>query len=518
MKKNFMKRVSAILLAMALLLVGCGNGDTSKNSNEKVLKCGATTGFFGAESLDPGYNWDGWIMSIYGISENLFRLDANFVPQPWLATSYEVVDELTWKFELRDDVKFSNGNKMTADAVKACFERTYGQNDRAMDTIPVKEIVAEGQTLTIITTKAVPTMINDLCDPLMAVYDASDVDETLGASCTGPFVATDFEAMVSVSMKKNVSYWGGEPKVDRVELSIIDDQSALNAALQNGDIDLIAQLDAASVDLFKDASKYTIDATTSTRTNFLMYNLEKNVVKDKAVRNAIGYCVDRDSFANVVYNGYATVSYGIYPDSVPFGGSKDYSLSVDGYNPEKAKEILAEAGYKDIDGDGVLEKDGEKLSLNLVTYSYNNATLQLSDMLFSELSKIGIEVNIETYDVLDETMENGDFDVAILSYAMSPIGTPSYFANMVFATGASNNYGHYSNASVDEKIEKINASFDMEEKTALAKEVNQSLLDDAAFDFIIHQQLICAYGNQVKGFEINPTEYYLVTNTIDVER
>ena len=72
----------------------------------KHFTAGATTGFFGAESLDVAYNWDGWIMSIYGISETLFRLDASYVPQPWIAESYENVDDLTWKFTIRDGVTF----------------------------------------------------------------------------------------------------------------------------------------------------------------------------------------------------------------------------------------------------------------------------------------------------------------------------------------------------------------------------------------------------------------------------
>ena len=171
----------------------------AEETEGKHLTAGATTGFFGAESLDPAYNWDSWIMSIYGISENLFRLNNNFEPQPWLCESYENVDELTWILTLRDDVTFSNGNKMTADSVKKCFERTAEQNPRYAETVSIDSMEADGQTLTIKTSVPEPTLINDLCDPLMAVYDSESlIDEELGASCTGPFVATAFEAMTEV--------------------------------------------------------------------------------------------------------------------------------------------------------------------------------------------------------------------------------------------------------------------------------------------------------------------------------
>ena len=75
------------------------------SSGEMDLIAGATTGFFGAESLDVANGWDGWIMSIYGISENLFKLDENFQPQPWIAESYKNVDDTTWEFTIRDGVK-----------------------------------------------------------------------------------------------------------------------------------------------------------------------------------------------------------------------------------------------------------------------------------------------------------------------------------------------------------------------------------------------------------------------------
>lgn len=219
------------------------------------------------------------------------------------------------------------------------------------------------------------------------------------------------------------------------------------------------------------------------------------------MREAINFCIDRESFAEVVYQGFATPCYGIYPENLTFGGTDGLKLTVDSYDTEKAKELLAEAGYEDTDGDGILDKDGKNLSFKVITYSYNNNCIQLADMMQAELAQIGIDLSIETMDVLDDALAAGDYDIAILNYAMAPIGTPSYFINMVFTTGASNNYGGYTNEKVD----------------ALTKELSQQVLDDNAFAFVADQQLIFVYANKVKGVQINPTEYYLVTNTLTVE-
>ena len=494
------------------------SGETTTDGERADLVLGATTGFFGAESLDVAYNWDGWIMSIYGISENLYRLDENIEPQPWIAESVETPDENTWVFTIRDGVTFSNGKTVDAKAVKACFERTYEKNERADSTLKIKSMEADGMKFTIVTPEPNPTLLNDLCDPLLGIYDATEEpDEELGVSCTGPYVATSFTAMTDVKMRANENYWGGAPKADPVELKIIDDQDALDMALANGEIDLIAQETANGASKFTDTSKYTTDTVTTTRANFLSFNLKTEGLDDLAVRQAINYCIDREGYADVVYQGFATPCYGIYPDNLAFGGTDGLNLTVDSYDADKAKEILADAGYQDTDGDGILDKDGVNLSFKVLTYSYNDNCIQLADMLQAELSQIGIELSIETQDVLDDPLASGDFDLAILNYAMAPIGTPSYFINMLFTTGASNNYGGYSNEKVDALAAEIGTTSDNDKVVSLTRELEQQVLDDMPFAFVADQQLIFVYSNKVKGVQINPTEYYLVTNTLSVE-
>lgn len=162
----------------------------------KHFTAGATTGFFGAESLDVAYNWDGWIMSIYGISENLFRLDASYVPQPWIAESYENVDDLTWKFTIRDGVTFSDGNPVTAEAVKKCFERTYANNDRAGSTLAIASMEADGQVLTIVTETPNPTILNGASGDTELFEKASNINGFQGGRVANNLYISPFRATV----------------------------------------------------------------------------------------------------------------------------------------------------------------------------------------------------------------------------------------------------------------------------------------------------------------------------------
>ena len=510
------KKVIAVVLGLTMVM-SAGSLACAEETGEKHLTAGATTGFFGAESLDPAYNWDSWIMSIYGICENLFRLNNNFEPQPWLCESCENTDELTWVLTLRDDVTFSNGKKMTADSVKKCFERTAEQNARFGETVSIDSMEADGQILTIKTSIPEPTLLNDLCDPITAVYDAeSPVDEELGAVCTGPFIATAFEAMTEVQLKKYADYWGGEPKLDTVDLKIVDDQDALNMALQNGEIDLVAQLPAAGTDLFASDDNFVMDSVTSTRTSFLMYNLNTPALQDVNVRNALSMAIDREGFANVVFKGFADPSYGVYSAALPYGGTDGLDLAVSSFDPDGAAALLKEAGYEDTDGNGIVDKDGEDLSLRFVTYSYNTEFLQFADIYQAQLAEIGVDLQVETYDVLDDTMSSGNYDIAGLNYAMAPTGSEAYFLNMVFLPGTSNNYNGYDNAKVDEIAKELDTTYEKEERISLMKEMEQEIINDGAYAFFANQKLICVYNKKVTGFEINPTEYYLITNTIDI--
>ena len=513
------KKIFALFLCAAVILSafsGCSGDDDKQNSGKKLV-AGATTGFFGAESLDVANNWDGWIMSIYGISENLFRLDENFSPVAWIAESYSRLDSKTWQFKIRENVKFSNGGDVTAQAVKDCLDRTYLENSRAQSTLAVESIEADGQTLTITTPQENPTLLNSLCDPLFGIYDAqSEPDSVTGVSCTGPYMAVDFTAMTDVKMVKNQYYWGAEPKLDEVELKVMDDANALQMALQNGEIDMIAQLDARSADLFSDNDEYTVSAVTSSRSDFLMYNLNSFGTQDQAVREAIGYCIDRESFADTVYNGYAKACYGVYPDIFDFGSTQGISLGVSEYDISRAKQILKDAGYADTNSNGILDKDGKELSLRVVTYSYNSASTQLCDMLQASLSEVGIALEITTYDVPDDCLKSGDFDIAVLSYAMAPTGTADYFINMMFTTGATNNYGGYSNDLVDDCALSLSNEFDSQKRTELVKQICQEILNDRPFDFVANQQFICVYSSKVTGVQVNPSEYYLITADIDI--
>ncbi|EHQ91060.1 ABC transporter substrate-binding protein [Desulfosporosinus youngiae] len=522
MKKN-LKSILALLISLLFMisLTACGSSPASTASTgtpgPKVMKFGST-GYFATEKLDPANGWDGWYMTYDGTLETLFKLDQNCVPQPCLVKSYENVDNLTWVFTLRDDVTFQNGEKMTAAAVKKCFERTYQTNSRAKAQISIKSLEADGQKLTFQLEKPSLTLIYDLSDPLWSVYDAEKSNYTDTLYGTGPYKITKFEPFKETVVVKYASYWGGEPKLDEAHLITVSDTDALTMALQNGEIDMAVAMPVAGISLFANNKEFVVDAATTSRGNRLYFNMDRAAMKDSAVRQAIAMCIDREGIVRSLYNGMAEASYGFLPAFLPYGGSDGLKLSVSSYNPEGAKQLLADAGYADTNKDGTLDKNGTELSLKIVTFSSRKELGQFCELLQSELANIGIKLKVDILESVSDVHASGDYDLECATGVMVPTGNAQYFFNIIAVTGASSNWSHYSNTEVDRLAKELEATSDEGKRNEIIRSMVQIMLDDNMMTVYNHQKLTNIYSSQVTGFKTHPSEYYLLDVNTDIVR
>ncbi|MGP1408260.1 ABC transporter substrate-binding protein, partial [Selenomonas sp.] len=261
MKMN-KKRLAAALAGLfaAAIFAGCG-ADKNEAAGEKVFTYGTMSYGVAMENAgtNPHVSYNGWSTLRYGIGETLFRFNEKMEPVPWLAESFEQVDEYTMKIKLRDDVVFSNGKKMTGEAVKACLEDLVAKHDRAPKNLKLKSITADGQTVTLVSSEKMPTLINALADPYACIIDMEAGEKDRIVVGTGPYVAqkvTDTE----MELSKNEKYWGAvKPKLDKIIVKSIADGDTLTMAMQSGELDAAQGLPYASLELFqKDSAKYKI--------------------------------------------------------------------------------------------------------------------------------------------------------------------------------------------------------------------------------------------------------------------
>ena len=171
----------------------------------------------------------------------------------------------------------------------------------------------------------------------------------------------------------------------------------------------------------------------------------------------------------------------------------------------------------DTDGDGIRELDGENISLRLLTYSTKAELASFCNEIASSAKSIGIDISVEIYESVVEQQKNGDFDLMMVSFTMVPTGDPQYFADIAFRTGGSSNYGGYSNERVDALINELDEEFDSGRRTELAKEIQQTIIDDAGFIVVGHSKYFYVMNARLKGLHTNPSEYYLLDANVYLE-
>jgi len=524
--KKFFKRLSVGLcgvFAAGVLFAGCGGGDSGSSSqggDPNVLKVGVTNF---ADTLEPTQNYFGWVVMRYGLGECLTKFDEKMNIQPWLAESWQVSDDhLTWTFKIRDNVKFSNGVALTAEAVKNSIERAFAKNNRAATFFEYESITADGQNLIIQTKKPLPGMPGYLADPLFIIVDttaepARDFSKE-GPICTGPYMVESFVKERAV-MKRNENYWDGAVPYQTVEIPSIDDPNTRAMALQSGDVDVAVNIAAGDIDIFKGNDKFHIDEIASLRVVLARLNQKPDhILSDPKVRAALICGCDRETYNDVLLKKTFIPGKAPVPPSLDYGF--DQLKDPNAYNPERAAKLLDEAGWKDSDGDGIREKDGRKLELDFVVYNSRAELPLYAEAVQSDLKKLGFDIKINTvdYNLIDGMGIKGEYDLLISNITTANTGDPEIFLTWYWKSNADGsnpqNGSGYSNPAYDAKLEQLSSEFDAAKRRQLIIELQQILLDDGAALFFGYPQTNIINAKYVDGVTMYPSDYYWITKLI----
>ena len=514
-----MKKRSGILTVCLLavcLLSGCGSPEqgTAESTGEKVFYYGDTT--FNAENdekdVNPHNGYSGWACIRYGIGETLFKYSDSMELEPWLATGYELVDENTWVVTLRDGVTFTSGRAMDAEAVKECLDHLVEVHERAKGDLKIREITADGQTLTIRTQEPVPALMNYLADPYGCIIDMqAGITEDGNVSGTGPYRATEVETDVGLTLVKNENYWNGTPKLDTIYVRTITDGDTMTMAMQTGELDAAYGLPYSSLSLFAN-DPYTISSVETSRSFFAQMNYATEALQDPNVRAAIAGAIDKEGFTQVLLEGNGSAANGPFPESFAFG---DASVTAQPYDPEESRRLLAASGLTYTDGDGYVDKDGETLSIRWLTYPSRQELPLLAESVQASLKEIGILVEVNcTANHLD-FIESGEWDIYASAFVCAPTGDPEYFFTTHCLDDSTKNRGGYHSDRLEELEEQMSGTFDPEERAVLATKMTQTILDDNAFVFASHLKMSIVSGEGVTGLTAHPCDYYEITVDLD---
>ena len=535
---QFYRKIMCALLAGSLaagLLAGCGKSagekadteDTAASVENSALdKTGGDGGEITigvtsfADTLEPTEQYFSWVVSRYGVGETLVRFDENGEIVPCLAESWKISeDQLTWTFKIREGVKFSNGDDMTPELVKASLERTFELSDRAVSFFEPASMEVDGQNLLIKTKEPVAILPGSLADPLFLIVDTqadTDAFAMEGPICTGPYAVESFSPTDSCVVVRNEYYWDGEVPLDKVTLKCIDDQTTRSMALQTDEVQIAYNLKTENLADFEDSGEYNIQQLESLRSTYAFMN-QNGVLGDKALRQAVIRGLDKETYCDTLLEGGATAGKAPVPPTLDFGF--DELKDENAYDPDGAKALLEEAGYKDTDGDGFVETpSGEKLELNFVIYTSREELNVYAQAAQASLKDMGINVKLNTvsYETLLDMRDSGEFDMLIWNVLVANTGDPEkYLRENWYSTSSSNQMG-YSNPQVDELLDQLVTEFNEDTRKNLIMQIQQLIMDDAATVFFGYETTYLFSSKSVTGVKMYPMDYYWLTKDISL--
>lgn len=365
------------------------------------------------QTIDPyAASHETTFISSEPIFESLFKSE-NGELIPWLATGYETVDDLTIKITLRDDVYFHDGNKMTADDV--VFSLTYGATSSFTSTlfgaIDVENTKAlDEQTVELKLLYPYAPLLEGLASYRGAILSKAAF-ESMGADAfgrapvgTGPMMFKNWVNGDRIELTAFDQYWGEKPAFDNVIFRIILEASSRTVELETGGVDVAFQISPVDWTRLEENPETQMLTGNSMSMTYLCFNNSMELYGNELIRKAIAYAIDVEAVAKTAYQGQADAADGFIARSIP--GYK--KVGPWEYNPEKSKELLAEAGYAD------------GLEVKFVTFQqqYYNACIEI---IQSMLSEVGITCTIEMVDLATFTSmnNNGELPMTVMANGSS---------------------------------------------------------------------------------------------------
>lgn len=521
MKKQMSAGILSICVAAALVLGGCG-GPSGKPAQENTAAKEST-----AQAAAPAPSGDNRFTYVVGtepltldthlmsdantgrvsvqIHENLVKRDLEGNFQPVLATEWKSNDQATeWTFKLREGVTFHDGEPFNAEAVKFNIERLKNPETGSPKSSLVKmitdfEIVSDYEIKFILDEPCavIPAMVSTYSTGMMSPRAVSQYGKEYSthAAGTGPLKLKEWIPGTAMSLEKYEDYWGKKASAQIIDIKIIAEDSARAMMLKTGDADVAANIPSVLVDELKNDSSVAIEMVPGYRTIYLGLNFKDEKLANRKVREALDCAIDRNAIIQGIQGGYVTFpSTGVISSSIlnaKPGIGDDYQ-----YDPERAKELLAEAGYP----------DGFTIRINTPEGRYA-MDRQVAEAVQAMLQQAGItaEIHVLDWGAYTEAAAAGDTQIFLLGKGCAT-GDLAQDLMYNYKSGELQNYTFYSNPEYDRICEEQQKTADEAKRKELLYQMQDIIHEDRASIILYYENQTFGTRANVEGLVIYPNE------------
>lgn len=507
-----------VILAVGLL-GGGGSGDEGSSGDRRggTLTLGLSEN---PDTLDPqvtNLNAAGEILAYAG--DTLVTKDPEGEIVPALARSWEVSgDSTVYTFRLKSGVRFHDGTPMRADDVKATVERALdpetGAGIAASLFAGIESVEAPSED-TVEITLAQPSSIflDNISTSNAAIIKAEAANgnaDEFGRKpiLTGPYEVENWAAGEQVVLRRNPDYqWGpdfahdGPAYLDRMVFRVIPDLATQVAALRSGELQAI-RVPPANVEEIQAGDEFRTHETLRQGVGaYLEMNTEQAPFDDPAVREAVGHAVDKEAIIDSAYRGQGEPACGPLAPTIPgyWEGACD---AAPGFDPARAEELLAEAGYGPGEG-GTLQRDGEPLEFTLLIPSGNREWSQAAQLIQQQLEDIGMGMEIQSLEAaaLVERTGAGEHQANILAYTYT---NPDVLYLLFHSSSieAGTNSTRIANDELDAALDDMRSATETAQRDEFASQAQEIVIDEAVWAPIIVNREYSAVSRGVQGIEV----------------
>lgn len=540
------KKWGALALASVLgaaVVTGCstgGNGEAAENQTSAGSQVNAETSAAGEEGTGENQGKEDLVFVNYRdirdlnphlyagemyAQEMLYETLVNITADGYegcLAESWDISEDgKTYTFHIRPGVKFSDGEVCDAYAIKANFDAIIENKDRhtwlEMMNLLVGVSAPDENTFVIELSEPYYPMLTELgvTRPFAmispkAMKNGSTKDGVEAYIGTGPYVLSEFVTDEYAIFTANPDYWGEQPAIKKITVKVIPDNQTRILALEKGEIDLIFgknMIDADAVNQYMDKNGFTVSLSDPTSTRQIVLNTTDPILSDKNVRIALQHATNKENISQGIFYGLEQPADTLFAKTVPYC---DIDLEPYACDMVLAGQFLDEAGWL-MGSDGIREKDGQKLNLDLLYNSDSVTEKSIAEYLQSEYQSIGIALNIhgEEEQSYRDNMKAGNFSMVFNICWGMPYDPQSSLAAMrapVYGDFAAQQ-GLEDKAEIDDAITKILVSTDETERQELYTYVLTRLHEDAVYIPLTYECNKAIYRSDLKGFHFTQTQY-----------